>query len=181
MTKGARSRAKSVPRYGRWSREFQVESGVDRVEFVGPSGRPETRSAFRHQPARFAYDRHGYEAIEAVGEPVTAVRFTPTEVGEHRYRALRGDTAEEEGAFACTPSGHPGYVRVSERDPRYFAFSDGSPYCPIGPDLCWPVRYALPQGDEHFATSGQRATLGLGDYRRWFLRLAENGGNYARL
>jgi hypothetical protein len=170
-----------VPRYGRWHKEFERQRGIDRIEFRQKGGAAVVRPAFLHQPAEFLYDEHGYETIKASGEIVLAVRFTPTEIGEYEYRALRGEELVETGTLTCEPSDHHGYVEVSRRDPRYFALSDGTPYCAIGPDLCWPDSYALPASREHFETSGKRATLGLGDYRRWFRRLAENGGNYARL
>lgn len=171
----------AVPRYGRWHREFGRECGIDRVEFISEDGTAAVRPIFVHQPAAFLYDERGYETIEASGEPVDAVRFTPTEVGEYRYRAFRGEEEVEQGTLTCEASDHHGYVQVSRRDPRYFALSDGAAYCPIGPDLCWPDSYALPESREHFQTSHEWATLGLGDYRRWFRKLAENGGNYARL
>jgi hypothetical protein len=175
-----------VPRYGRWRRSFDRRLGVDRVEFALPEGAPEEASAqvrptFLHQPAELKYDEHGYEAVAPRGEPVTAVRFTPAHEGVYRYRAFRGQESVEEGSFRCDPSDHPGYVEVSKRDPRYFAFSDGSSYCAIGLNLCGPCFYRLPRGSEHFRVSGQSATLGCGDYGRWFRELSAGGGNFARL
>ncbi len=48
--------------------------------------------------------------------------------------------------------------------PRHFAFDDGTPFVPVGLNVCWSTG---PQPLE--------------DYRRWFTRLAANGGNFARL
>jgi len=66
-----------IPRYGRWSREFDRRKGIDRIEFIGPDGLLETRPTFAHQPAELRYDHHGYEKVVPKGEAVTAVRFTP--------------------------------------------------------------------------------------------------------
>ena len=55
-------------------------------------------------------------------------------------------------------------IVVDPQDPRYFAFDDGSPFVPVGLNVCWGAG-AQP----------------LADYRRWFQRLAANGGNFARL
>jgi hypothetical protein len=159
----------AVPRFGRWQAAFAAETGADRVEFVGPDGATEARPTFLHLPARLVYDDHGYETAEPLGEQVLAVRFTPTEEGQYRYRALAGNAVVAEGGFRCQPSAHPGYVQRSSRDPRYFAFATGPSYCAIGPDLCWPD-----------GGWGGR-TLGAHTYRRWFRQLAENGGNFARL
>jgi hypothetical protein len=173
--------ATDVPRYGRWTRQFDSRAGVDAVELVGPDETVDRRLTFLHQPAKLRYDDHGYETVEPDGEVVAAVRFTPTSVGRHRFVARSGESIVEEGTFDCLPSGHPGFVQVSRRDPRYFAFSDGTSYCAIGLNLCGPARYSLPRGGEHFATSGRSATLGAAEYERWFRLMAENGANFARL
>ncbi|GEM_PF-501351 len=175
-------RGRRVPRYGRWHGEFAGGRQVERVEFVGPDGIAQVRPAFAHQPAELHYDDRGYEHVQATGEVVRAARFTPTEDGRYRYRALdaRGEVLEE-GDFVCEPSDHPGYVELSARDPRYFAYSSGAPYCAIGLNLCWPVWYRLPRGGEHFAVLGASGTLGAAEYRRWFRELSRNGGNFARL
>jgi hypothetical protein len=64
------------------------------------------------------------------------------------------------------------YVRVSPRDTRYFELSDGSPYVPIGLNLA-----VSPTG----VKLGISKVPELPDYERWFRRLSENGGNYARV
>jgi len=170
-----------VPRYGRWTAVFDRLHGIDRVVFVAPDGTVETRSTFLHQPAELVYDHHGYEEIVAHGEAVTAIRFTPAVVGTYRYCAMSGDEVLEEGTFDCAPSDHPGFVQVSPRDSRYFALSNGASFCPIGLCLCSPPRFPLPKGVGHFATSGDFATLGTFEYRRWFRELEAAGANYVRL
>jgi hypothetical protein len=159
----------SVPQYSRWQVEFDPAAQVDRTIFAGPDGEEEIRPAFLHQPAVLRYDDHGYETTVPQGEPVTAVRFTPAQPGWYHYRAMAREEVVAQGEFQCEPSDHPGYVRVSARDPRYFSYSDGSPYCAIGLNVCWPSG----------GFGGQ--TLGVGEYRRWFRQLAESGGNFVRL
>jgi len=89
--------------------------------------------------------------------------------------------AGEQPAEAVPPAGAAGpvgnkpteaLVRVSPRDPRYFELSNGRPYVPIGLNLAVSptgVRLGVSQEPE------------LPDYERWFRRLAENGGNFARI
>jgi hypothetical protein len=146
-----------------------------------PAGNVAARPIFEHQPAEFRYDQHGYEELLPVGERVKMVRFTPVMAGVYHYEALRGDQPVVEGTFTCTPSDHPGYVEISRKDPRYFAFSNGEPYCAIGVNLCAPPTYPLPQGMDHFEVGSKSATLGLREYRRWFRLMAENGGNFTRI
>ena len=57
------------------------------------------------------------------------------------------------------------HIGIDPQDPRYFAFDDGSPFVPIGLNICW--------------ASSRDTTLA--EYRRWFQRLADSGGNFARL
>lgn len=159
----------SVPRYGRWHREFDPRTRAERVEFTGPDGLAEVRPTFQHLPADLVYDDHGYETIAPRAEQTLAVRFTPTEVGPYRYQAMAGDEVVARGEFQCEQSDHPGFVERGSRDPRYFAYSDGSPYCAIGLNLCAP----------DWQRGGD--TLGAGSYRRWLRELSENGGNFARL
>jgi len=165
--------AEQVPRYGRFHHEFAPGEQVEEVEFIAPSGAIDRRPAFAHQPAELVYDDRGYERIVPRGSVRQAVRCTPVEIGRYRWRALAGGRMVQEGEFECVASNHPGYVQISRRDGRYFALSDGSPYCAIGLNLCWPVGY---QGRD-----GRSLTMGAADYRRWFARLAENGGNFARI
>lgn len=170
-----------VPRYGRCELTFAPGSGIDRVVFTAPDGSAEVRPAFASQPAQFEYDEHGYERVAAAGPVAPAARFTPTVEGRHVWTAMRGESPVESGELFCEPSEHPGYVGISTRDPRYFACSDGTPFVPVGLNLCWPPFYPLPAGRTHFAASDERATLGLRDYERWLRQLARHGGNFVRI
>ncbi|MBI4659477.1 MAG: cellulase family glycosylhydrolase [Verrucomicrobia bacterium] len=169
-----------VSRYGRWQKEFPPEKQVTRVEFTGPDGKVETRPAFLHQPAKLVYDHQGFETIEPQGVQVTAVRFTPVQLGRYRWQALAGEEVVDRGAFRSEASHDPGYVRISSRDPRYFAFSNGDPYCAIGLNLCSPA------GQREGGASGaggerRTGTYGAESYRQRFEQLSKNGCNFCRL
>jgi hypothetical protein len=170
-----------IGRYGRWSSSFALDEAIEQVRFVTPMGQVELRPVFTHQPARFHYDEHGYEQLVPDGEPVSMVRYTPKEVGVYHYEALHGQQVRRQDTFESMPSEHPGYVMVSPKDPRYFCFTNGQPYCAAGVNLCGPATYPLPQGMAHFEVGQQSATLGLHEYRRWFRLLSENGGNFTRI
>ena len=170
-----------IPRYGRWSREFEPALCPDTVRVLSPGGKIFSRPVFDHQPAQFHYDQHGYEEIIPSGEPVKAVRFTPQETGDYHYEALANTNVVERGVFRCAPSDHPGYITLSLKDPRYFACSNGESFSATGVNLCAPSMYALPRGMEHFEVGSHQATLGLSEYRRWFRLLSENGGTFTRI
>ncbi len=76
-----------------------------------------------------------------------------------------GALAREAGASVSASAPAAGaFVRVSPRDPRYFEFSDGKPYIPIGLNLI------APPGNE-----------GLPGMEAWMKELQANGGNYIRV
>lgn len=166
--------------YGRWHGGYAGPDVPTGIRFVAPEGRECRRPVFRHQPATFAYDEHGYESIAPDGGPVWAARVTPDQPGLWRYAWLAGERVLDEGVFACAAGAHPGFVAISRHDPRYFAFTHGEPYVPIGLNLCQPESFALSTGEE-FKTGSKRGTLGARQYERWFRELAANGGNFARL
>jgi hypothetical protein len=167
--------------FARWMRTFPYKQPVDRVEFLPSGGELEIRPTFLHQPGELTYDDHGYEHIKAEGKPVFAVRYTPTKVGLHRYRAFSGEKLMEEGGFHCAPSDHSGYVVTVPRMPQYLFTSTGTSYVPTGLCMVGPPSYPLPAGNEHFETGAVTATLGAAEYERWFRLLSENGGNFARI
>ncbi len=169
-----------IKRYARWQAVFEGSDAVDAVLFTGPEGQEFRRPVFLHQPATFSYDFHGYETITAEGAPVRVVRFTPDQPGAWRYAWLAGDQVVGKGSFLCIDDRNPGFVEISRRDPRYFAFSNGDPYIAIGLNLCWPDRYAMSTGRE-FQTGNRFGTLGARELERWLRVLAENGGNFARI
>lgn len=152
----------------------------DGFQLIAPDGSEYRRPVFRHQPAEFTYDVHGYETITPDGEPVWASRFTPDRPGRWHYSWLSGEKVVDKGEFTCLADEEPGYVEISRHDPRYFAFTNGEPYVPIGLNLCLPEYFALSTGEE-FKTGSNSGTLGARQYERWFGELASNGGNFARL
>ncbi len=171
---------KTILCYNRWQEIFPVESGVNEVVFTAENGTKIIRPTFYHQPAIMQYDQHGYEHVVPDSDKVLAVRFSPTIPGKWQWRAMEKGKCRFRGSFLCDESSDNGFVEISRHDPRYFALSNGMPFVPIGLNLVAPPQYPLPAGGE-FAQSQQLGTLGAQEYRRWFIKLANNGGNYARL
>ena len=169
-----------VPQFGRYQVTFPVDSHVDCVTFTSSSGVCKRRPVFLHQPAVLRYDVHGYEHAVPDGDPVLAARFTPDEIGVYTYQAYYGAELYADGRFTCMASAHKGYVEISKKDPRYFAFSNTEPYVPIGLNLTHPEQYKKTDGNE-FSLTDQTCTTGCICYQRWFENLARSGGNYARL
>ena len=77
---------------------------------------------------------------------------------------------------ACKPvnrQGSPGnlnYIRVSQMNPTYFEFADGTPYIPVGINLINP--------SSRFRNNPDSS---LSEVIGWMRNLSENGGNYVRI
>jgi uncharacterized repeat protein (TIGR01451 family) len=88
----------------------------------------------------YARNRYGeFEHLYPEGNPVWKIRFAPQQTGQWRYRIRATDAggttyypSTGDLSFAVTPSGSHGYLLVSEADPRYFEFSDGTPFIGVG-------------------------------------------------
>ena len=137
----------------------------DDVEVLGifqsPGGGERVVAGFWMQP----YDA---EFGGPEGSPVWQVRFTPQQVGDWTVALQVWDDGllvdSEDAEFTVVPSGRLGFIGTGENG-RYFRFSDGQPFFPIGHNLKW-------------------SWDGGGDiwvYERWLDDLSANGGNYARL
>lgn len=68
------------------------------------------------------------------------------------------------------------FVRVSEKNPSYFELSDGTPYVPIGVNLC-----ILRDSDASGKVFLLDDSAALKRMEFYFQKLRENGGNYCRV
>ena len=82
-----------------------------------PSGRRFDIFPITIQPVDFTYDEEGFESASPAGEPFSVVRFFPDETGVY--------SLSDGNSFECVSVTEHGYIEVSRKDPRYFAFSDG--------------------------------------------------------
>lgn len=166
----------SVPTYGRI--EITIDAGAT---FDNPFDAGDVAFDARIvSPSRKVYDVPGFyyqgfhrelknqvEVLTPTGRPTWKVRFCPSEPGVYRF-ALRlrdrtGAAAATNRTFKVTAGKSPGMIRISERDPRYFAFENDKPYFPLGANL---------------PSAGPRGTFEFDD---WLPTLAKAGGNYCRL
>lgn len=154
----------------------EIPVGVQQnVRITDPEGRCFLRNSFEKQPVRFSYDDMGLEKVEPTGEASCCIRFFPEKCGRYRVCLDTGDISVD-----VVPSDCHGYVVVSPKDPRYFAYRDGTPWYPLGINLTYPTQVRLwDQGE--FKGNGQYGTMGLREYDRWFRQCSENGVNLVRL
>jgi hypothetical protein len=124
-------------------------------EFEGPAG------AQRRVTAFWCSDDQGSH---------WTIRFLPPIAGRWRMRPMarlsEGEARPlgQSGEFVVDRAVPKQRIRVDPLAPTHFAFDDGASFVPVGLNVCWAV-----------------SDRPLDDYRRWFTRLARNGGNFARL
>jgi hypothetical protein len=154
---------------GSYTNPFDPAQVDARIEVTAPEGRRASVPAFQAQE----YERRriqGRDWIYPTGLPVWKARFAPMTTGHFEAAAVAKDALGERRSpslsFECVPSGAPGFLRVSRRDPRFLEFSDGQPFFAIGQNLA-------------FIGSGQQVTLSKAE--DIFARLATNGANYLRI
>ena len=137
--------------------------------FVAPSGKAVRLPAFWY--VDFSRELKGgkEEILNPAGKGAWRVRFTPMEVGEHRYRVVAVANGKEKTVcqgtlkvVAKAPDAR-GFVRVESKSKRYFMTDDGQPLPLLGECCCW---------------HGKRGTY---DFDDWFADYQPNGMNYTRL
>ncbi|MFW6164019.1 MAG: DUF5060 domain-containing protein, partial [Planctomycetota bacterium] len=168
-TIGVELGAEEVGRYERLDVVLDVEAvgsnpfdpdEIDlRLELTTPSDRRLVVPAFWYQPfeRRDLSRGRGTQAwLYPAGEPQWRVRFAPMEIGRHRCVARLTDhagTAQSRPvAFECVPSESQGFLRVSKRDPRFFAFDGGQPFFAVGQDVAFIK--SLPRQEAMLASLG---------------------------
>ena len=151
---------------GPFANPFDFDEVLVQGHFVPPSGKEVVVGGFHFRDFERALEGRN-EKLAPKGEPEWRVRFTPAEAGAHRWwvtaKTKAGASKTEPKSFTAAPAPFKGFIRTGSVSKLHFEFDDGSPYFAVGENVCWP---------------GSRGTY---DYDDWFGKLAEAGGNYARL
>ena len=141
---------------------FDYEEIRVEAEFVSPSneGTKIDGFVFSVETAGRSNKVKGNEILNALWK----VRFSPWEEGIWKYKirliSNEGVFESKEREFECLPSLNPGFVEVSPLDSKYFQFSNGQFYYPVGENVCWG---------------------GINSFRKYFTALHNAGGNWTRV
>ena len=113
--------------------------------FMAPGGQKFKVPGFIYQgfslPSRSV--KIGDMALSSAGtsKPVWKIRFAPERKGKWSYRVTvrnpAGKHTSKVLSFKCLSSRHPGFIRTSKKDNRYFQFDSGKNFYAIGENLCW--------------------------------------------
>jgi len=143
------------------------------IQIKTPGGDSITIPAFYYQHYERQYMDKGEKKTDwlyPVGDPVWKARFAPDEVGRYsciaKLKDRKGNVRSNTASFQCMPSQSKGFVRVSEKEPRFLEFSEGLPFFPVGQNL---------------AFVGQTQHVDLGKMERIFREMSQNGANFARI
>jgi len=151
--------------------EFDNPYDPDQIDlsatFTDPAGRTMKVNGFVHQDYLRTLENGG-ERLTPQGERTWKIRYAPATLGRHHYQVrLRTPAGTAQGGVGflyCTASQSPGFVRVSRRNARHFAFSNGTPFFPIGHNISWV--------DSKLKTF---------DYDRYFRKMAAAHENFTRI
>jgi PKD repeat protein len=115
----------------------QAESGVSVTGiFKTPSGKILEQPAFYYQEAA-AIPCGDRQCYQRTNQNKWMLRFAPQELGDYQVEIFAQDASGTvripvEG-FKAVPSKSKGFVQISKQDPRYFEYSDGELFWPMGP------------------------------------------------
>ena len=125
------------------------------------------------------------EVVSPVGRPYWAYRFTPRKTGKYYLRLEIFDHSGGKEEKLISPeielnvveSKNKGFIRVSKKDSRYFEFSNGEIFFPLGMNIHTPKdnRYEERMKDDKIFD------LGATSYERYFDAMSRNGMNACEL
>ena len=120
-------------------------NGISVDAFFLPPGESDWNKAY-HQPAFYyqyfdhqikqSWDGSPREWHYPTGSFSWKVRFSPDAVGTWQYKIFArdalGTALSSARSFNVADSNQPGFIKVSPTDSRYFEYSNGSPFYPLG-------------------------------------------------
>ncbi len=116
-----------------------------------------TQPAYYHQFFTLE-QRNNRDWAYPTGEYAWKVRFAPPSSGTWQYRLTAldssGDTQSDTQSFVVTQSSNKGFIRVSQQDPRYFEYEDGTYFPGLGYNFR-PNTTDIEANQSHFATMSQ--------------------------
>ncbi len=164
--------AEAVGLYGKFELTFTLSQSYDNpfdpsvvdvtVVFTEPDGNTATIPAFFYKEYDYINGRYVNGR-----NPCWKARFAPSKEGEHRVSQIAivdangTTTTDPQIAFTCIESSENGVIRADQRDQYYLRYANGSPYLPIGHNVCW-----LPDGR--------------GDWEHYFASMSTAGENWTR-
>lgn len=160
--------------------ENTVNNNITKIKITKPNGKNVFIEPFVYTYINAEYNEEGYEKITYDGKCELRYRYSPDISGEYTVYEMCGDSIVSEYKFNAEQSGRHGYVKVSGKNNKYFAYSDETPFLPIGINMAFPKKYQLNDGKE-FGLSDEYCYIGLRQYEAWFKKASAAGANVVRI
>jgi len=161
-----------------YSNPFDPDEVDVRGRFILPDRTVVTVPGFFYQGYLRRMDK-GAERLVPMGHSQWKIRFAPREPGTYHYYVVVKDTElirSDMGQFRCVESNNRGFVRISEDDPSYLEFDDGSFFYPIGHNIA-----SVFDARARTLQVNIPASEGTYAYDRILSRMAEAGENFGRI
>lgn len=162
--------------------EFSLKElkNADKIEVITPNGSAEYVFPFLYQPIDISYDGMGIEHIKPNGNTYLKFRYTLKSIGNYKFNVYADSKLLDTYEVISEESDLHGFVKVSDKDRRYFEYSDKTSFLPIGLNAVHATAYEASDGSE-FGTTDNIIYVGLKQYESWFRKCKKNGVNLIRL
>ncbi|MBS3761741.1 MAG: DUF5060 domain-containing protein [Planctomycetes bacterium] len=149
-------------------------------EFRHPIGRVDRMPAFFYQGYLRRMEK-GAEELTPMGRSQWKIRFTPIYPGRYRYWVIvkdnySGTLRTEAREFECLESDHPGFIKISSKDPFFFEYTNGDFYFPIGHNIA-----AVHDARARSLQVNIPASEGTYAYDRMLSKMSKAGENWGRI
>jgi|WetSurMetagenome_2_1015567.scaffolds.fasta_scaffold03850_6 hypothetical protein len=149
---------------GEWDNPFDPDQIKVDAHFYAPDGKLIIIPGFFYQE----YHQNINNSVEKTGNPIWKIRFTPEMTGIYKYELVANNKGKEIKSPSYDFTGisyniNHGFIKISETNPLYFEFDDGSPFFAVSMDNAVNRYFNYPGIYDRFARAG-------GNYNRLFLQ-----------
>ncbi len=144
-------------------------------EITAPDGKEFNINPFLYQNFQ-AVIRDENEVIMPTGQKFWKIRFRPMLKGKYKFLLKAKDQVLMAGKFTVLPGRKPDFVRISKKNPRYFAHQNGKTFFPIGWNIINPID--RPYGVDYVPYLPKYDSLY--QMKKMIDDIADNGGNFFR-
>lgn len=160
--------------------ERNVNKNVTNIVIKNPNGEITEVMPFKYVPIAVSYNEEGYEKITAEDKCEYKYRFAPSVRGTYYVCEMNGEKKLSDYKFEVDSEGGHGYIKVNGKNRKYFSYTDGTVFLPVGMNMVFPTKYQLDSGVE-FGLGNKYSYLGLKQYEAWIRKASKYGVNLIRI
>ena len=111
----------TVAQYETVTFEFEKNEDICYIEVIHPTGESTRIVPFLWTDVEFKYDDEGFESVTSHHTQHKKCNYAPSAIGTYKIKAVFQGGLVKEGAFTAVQGSNHGYIRVSEKDKKYFS------------------------------------------------------------